>query len=341
MRTPRERRSHSSSSTGGSYWLIGVITLVVFFLYYFFSSTGSVLVPKGTYRIDTGMVFSTLNDELSLGIGPTRYKVWLSFFAPKLPNLQVWEYRTDTPMRLSEFLTSTLKKPVHSDITITILPGWNMYDIDAYLASKNISKIGEFISAATINFRLYQEKYKFLTWVNSLEGFLYGDTYRIAKSAWATEIIDVMLREFDKKIGESYIAQWSTAYQKLILASIVEREERVLAVKPIVAGILAKRITEGIAIGADATVCTGYAKTQKECTPEFIGSVIGDEHPYNTRRKRGYPPTPISNITENSWSAAVSPESSPYYYYLHDSDGRIHYGRTLDEHNVNKNKYIQ
>jgi cell division protein YceG involved in septum cleavage len=108
------------------------------------------------------MVFSSLNEKLSLGIGATRYKIWLSLFAPKLPSLQAGEYSLSAPTSLTEFLTVTLKKPVHSDITITVLPGWNMYDIDAYLASKNISKTGEFISAATINFRLYQEKYDFL-----------------------------------------------------------------------------------------------------------------------------------------------------------------------------------
>jgi cell division protein YceG involved in septum cleavage len=94
-------------------------------------------------------------------------------------------------------------------------------------------------------------------------------------------------------------------------------------------------------MGADATVCVGYAKTQKQCTPAFVATVIQDANPYNTRRTQGYPPTPIANVPLPAWNAAVNPESSPYYYYLHGSDGTIHYGRTNQEHAVNKTKYLQ
>jgi cell division protein YceG involved in septum cleavage len=94
-------------------------------------------------------------------------------------------------------------------------------------------------------------------------------------------------------------------------------------------------------MGADATVCIGYAKTQKQCTPAFVATVIQDANPYNTRRTQGYPPTPIANVPLPAWNAATQPESSPYYYYLHGSDGTIHYGRTNQEHAVNKIKYLQ
>jgi UPF0755 protein len=156
------------------------------------------------------------------------------------------------------------------------------------------------------------------------------------------EVIRTMLRQFDKKIWAEYLSLGQKkAYQTLILASIVEREERSISNQPIVAGILSKRVTEWIAMGADATVCYGYAKTQKQCTPAFIGTIIQDKNPYNTRNKQGYPPTPISNISLSTWNAALSPETSPYYYYLHDRTGQIHYGRTLEEHNTHKRNYLQ
>ncbi len=94
-------------------------------------------------------------------------------------------------------------------------------------------------------------------------------------------------------------------------------------------------------MGADATVCTGYGKTWKQCTPEFIASVIRDKNPFNTRAKQGYPPTPISAITQDVWNATIHSKESPYYYYLHDSDGTIHYAKTLEEHVINKEKYLK
>ena len=152
-----------------------------------------------------------------------------------------------------------------------------------------------------------------------------------------------MLREFDKKIATSYRSlEPKKAYETLILASIVEREERYAQNQPIVAGILAKRVAEGIPMGADATVCYGEGRTQKQCTPEFIATVINSNtNPYNTRRKKGYTPTPISNMPLSTWKAALDPEPSPYYYYLHGNDGQIRYGRTNEEHNINKQKYLQ
>lgn len=110
-----------------------------------------------------------------------------------------------------------------------------MYDIDAYLVEKNIIQTGDFLRTATDRMDEYREKFGFLVGRENLEGFLYPDTYRVKKSATAHDIIVVLLGEFQKKIGKSYSELGQDAYKKLILASIVEREERVDAVQPIVA----------------------------------------------------------------------------------------------------------
>ena len=130
-----------------------------------------------------------------------------------------------------------------------------MYDIDAYLVDKNISTTGEFLRVASDRFTEYQAKYDFLTGVDSLEGFLYPDTYRVTKNATAHEVILKLLGGFENRIGDSYRTLGKSAYQKLILASIVEREEGNDANQPVVAGILEKRVREGMPMGADATVC--------------------------------------------------------------------------------------
>lgn len=246
----------------------------------------------------------------------------------------------DRKITLSDFLSKNLKAPTYTDSTITILPGWNIYDIDASLSAKGIIETGDILLAARDSFSEFQSKYSFLKNVSSIEGFLYPDTYRIAKNADGKMILDRLLSEFQKKIGNSYTSLGNIAYQDLILASIVEREERDSTQKPIVADILAKRVKEKTPMGADATVCYGYAKTQKQCTPAFIGSVIHEKSPYNTRNKQGYPPTPIASISLDTWNAVLQRQPSPYYYYLHDSDGKIHFAKTLEEHNINKSKYV-
>lgn len=283
----------------------------------------------------------SLNSELKWWISDWRYNLWVKYFSPEDVTLMAGEYEAVRGTTVETFFTDSIAKPVHTDITITILPGWNMYDIDDYLVGKNISKTWEFLRVASDRFWEYQTKYEFLKGLDSLEGFLYPDTYRVTKNATAHEVILKLLGGFENRIGESYRSTGKTAYQKLILASIVEREERVDVNQPIVAGILDKRVREWIAMWADATVCIGHGKTQKECTPTFVASVINQKNLYNTRNSQGYPPTPIANVPLPAWNAAVNPESSPYYYYLHDSEGVIHYGKTLDEHNANKRKYLQ
>lgn len=82
-----------------------------------------------------------------------------------------------------------------------------MYDIDTYLAEKNIAKYGEFLRVGSDRFSEYQSQYDFLTGVDSLEGFLYPDTYRIRKDATAHEVILKLLGGFENRLGESYRAQ--------------------------------------------------------------------------------------------------------------------------------------
>jgi UPF0755 protein len=65
------------------------------------------------------------------------------------------------------------------------------------------------------------------------------------------------------------------------------------------------------------------------------------DSPYNTRKYRGLPPTPISNPGLNSLRAAVFPQESPYWFYLSDKEGRMHYAQTLQQHNENVARYLK
>ncbi len=70
-------------------------------------------------------------------------------------------------------------------------------------------------------------------------------------------------------------------------------------------------------------------------------SDLDTNSPYNLRKASGLPPGPIANPGLESIQAALYPKESPYFYYLHDRAGEIHYAKTNDEHNENKAKYLQ
>jgi cell division protein YceG involved in septum cleavage len=141
---------------------------------------------------------------LKINISEYRYKLWLKFFYSESPKIQAGTYTVDIPTEFRSFLQNTIKNPTYSDLTITILPGWNMYDIDEYLSSKKILAPGAFLLAARDNFEAFQKKYSFLDGVTSLEGFLYPDTYRILPTADAYMILERLLTEWNAKIYPSY-----------------------------------------------------------------------------------------------------------------------------------------
>lgn len=131
-------------------------------------------------------------------------------------------------------------------------------------------------------------------------------------------------------------------YKTIIMASIVEKEERVEKNRPIVAGILIKRLQIGMLIGADISLCYFFEIPYADCTPSFIARNVADtKNPYNTRSVAGLPPTPVGNPTTNSIMASLQPTYTDYLYYLHDNKGQIYYGKTLEEHNENKRNYLQ
>lgn len=124
------------------------------------------------------------------------------------------------------------------------------------------------------------------------------------------------------------------------MASIIEKEERNNTNKPIIAGIFLNRIQSDMRIDADITLCYGLKTGYESCTPSLIVKSIADaNNVYNTRVHKGLTPTPIANPSVATFRALLDFTPTKYYYYLHGSDGSIHYGATLDEHNANK-KYL-
>ena len=270
----------------------------------------------------------------------------------KLANVQAWNYIFSGSYTPASFVATIAAGPKTAYARITILEGWSIYDIDQALSDKGLIKTGEYIAFVTnpTIIAKYQAKYGFLGTLQSpqtLEGFLYPDTYNVDKDKNVLDqLVYLQLENFNKKVWASaqqlISTQKLTRYQVMTLSSIVEKEERSGSNKPTVAGILLKRFQMGTLIGADISLCYAFKQPYKLCTPAFIGAHVADNNnPYNTRSLKGMPPTPISNPSVSSILAVLQPQQTPYFFYLHDSKWEIHYATTLDEHNQNKQLYMQ
>ena len=179
------------------------------------------------------------------------------------------------------------------------------------------------------------------------EGELFPDTYLIPVGADEEKILSILNRNFQKKFSDYLKTKATnnglTQKEVLTLASIVEREARSKEERPVIAGILIKRWREGLTIAADATIqyALGYSNEEKSWWRKNLTEEdLKINSPYNTRIKTGLPPGPICNPGLAAIKAVVNPSSSPYYFYLHDDDGKVHYAKTLEEHQQNIQKYL-
>lgn len=298
------------------------------------------VVMKQDFIVNRGDTVANLPRKLSIEANPLFFKIYTKFFVRDFM-LQAGTYSMEKDATLETLFSQVLRNPVSKDISIILLPGWNIWDMDAYLAKQGVLKSGDFTKSAENITDTLRKRFPFLGKATTLEGFLVPDTYRISPDATTDAIIEMLLEAFDNRVYRTFdFASVPELYEALIFASIVEKEEKNSVNKPIVAGILKKRYDEKWFIGADATVCYAYRLAMTECTPSFIAEHIHDESDYNTRSSIRLPPTPIANPSIDTIRATMGSQSSKYYYYLHDADGMIHYGKNLEEHNENRVRYL-
>lgn len=176
------------------------------------------------------------------------------------------------------------------------------------------------------------------------EGYMFPDTYLIAKDTTAGLVADRLRLTFDEKVGQDFKnSKDFSADEIIILASLIEREAKTNEERPIIAGILVKRYNAGIALQVDATV--QYAKGYDAASDSWWPQVVPEDYQsvksfYNTYLHTGLPPGPIANPGIESIRAARNPSETNYLYYLHDSEGKIHYAETIEEHSANIRQYL-
>jgi UPF0755 protein len=177
----------------------------------------------------------------------------------------------------------------------------------------------------------------------NLEGYLYPDTYFFSKSATALDVIHKQILTLSEKLTNDNLqfvdSSDYTLHEYLTIASMVEREAFGQEEMADISDVIHKRLEKGI---------QGVKLLQIDATLLYIAKdwkadafkLKSQNSPYNTYLYAGLPPTPISNPGIDSILAALYPKSNDYYFYLHDSDGVIHFAKNQSEHSANVRKYI-
>ncbi len=179
---------------------------------------------------------------------------------------------------------------------------------------------------------------KFLELAVGDEGYLFPDTYFFFTTDNAETVYETLRARHNEvmtSLDSLVQAQSRSVRDIIIMASLLEREANNFEEAQVIAGILWKRLDINMPLQVDATFLYELGKGSRQLTR----SDLERDTPYNTYTRRGLPLGPIGNPGEAMIRAALTPAASPYLFYLHGRDGRIHYGRNFDEH-IRNRRYL-
>lgn len=236
-----------------------------------------------------------------------------------------------TPLQLLDKLT-------RGDVTqgeLALIEGWNFRQLRAAMeANRDLRGDSRGLKNEEILKRIKAVE-------EHPEGLFFPDTYLFDKGSSDFDVLSRAYRSMQKQLEAEWAtrdskAPYRSAYEALIMASVVEKETGSAAERNMIASVLVNRLRIGMRLQADPTVIYGLGAA-------FDGNLrkrdLVEDGPFNTYTRAGLPPTPISMPGLASLRAALHPAESQAVYYVSRGDGTSQFSRTLDEHNRAVAKY--
>ncbi len=334
--------------------MLGYISFVVLIIIIYIALGGSNLVNKELsskiFVINKGQGLNEISENLEKqGIikNDELFQVF-AFFKNVRSNFLPGKHEIKKGMNLSELIKTLTSAPKIQEKQITILEGTTNIDIASKLEKNNLLTKEEFFNKLEKlkNNQEFLNKYEFINSKTfnqdkeeTLQGFLYPDTYRFYKEADFNHIITKILDNFNKKVYQILKPQINSSqhsfYDVLTLASIVEKEMDKDRDRRLAADVFWGRLKINWALQSDATI--NYILNTKKLQPTFKDTRTPS--PYNTYMNPGLPPGPINNPSFSSIRATLDPIENDYCCFLVTPEGENLFSKTIEEHNRKKQKY--
>jgi UPF0755 protein len=254
------------------------------------------------------------------------------------------EYRFNQPATASEVYARMVRGDVYT-IPVTIPEGYNIFEIAQAVAAAGLGSREAMLAAER------SEAYSLIGDLSpnatSLEGYLFPDTYRFSRHATPAEILAAMVKRFRQvwtqlgmkmPAGPEQVLQgeipkgyMSEIAQTVTLASLVEKEVNRDSERPLVAGVFANRLAQGMPLATDPSVIYA-ALLEGRYRGAIYASDLQSPSPYNMYRRAGLPPGPICNPGIAALKAALAPARTDYLYFVADAEGHSRFSATLKEH---------
>lgn len=241
--------------------------------------------------------------------------------SPSMSTEQIGDLLTEGKVRMVQF---------------TIPEGWNNKQIAEYLVQEGYAKSEEEFLKLTRDPEILK---KYNIPGKSTEGYLFPDTYTIAHGYPLPKIHEAMLKHFFtqlKKADPPGQLSQAELHNKIILASIIEREAVVQEDRPMMARVFLNRLDKSMRLESCATIQYALGKPKKKLYEKDLKI----DSPYNTYRNDGLPPGPISNPGLPALKAAFHPAKGDHLFFVLKPDGSHHFANSYKEHLRAKRKYL-
>jgi UPF0755 protein len=275
----------------------GIVDSGLFFKIYAEEKGAEKKMMPGNYNLKTGSEYADVLQVITAGPAVVTFK------------LQIPE----------GFMLSQISERIISE-----LPFINETDLQKAMSPSNYSY--EFLNNNNVK-------------VENLEGFLFPKTYEVLPQYNAQNVIEMFLSQYQLEtsvLDYTFASKNNlSAYDILIIASMIEKEAYIPEERPLISAVIYNRLKINMALGIDATLIYFLDKWDSPLTE----SDLKTDTPYNTRLYTGLPPTPICNPGLESIKAALNPAEVDYLYYVvTDPVNHKHsFSKTLEEHNENIN----
>ncbi|UGS37130.1 Endolytic murein transglycosylase [Capillimicrobium parvum] len=323
---PRRSPATGPARRSGRRWIkriFAVLALlaVAFVLWFIFSlfqpfkgdgdGTVVVNVPRGATSREVGDLLADRGVVSSGFFFDLRAQV-----AGKRDDLKAGRFELAHDMSYGAAIDKLTQNPVAPPtINVTIPEGLSRKETAPLAKKAGVS--GSYLAASDKHAGFSPRSYGAPRSTKTLEGFLFPATYEMGeKQATAGRLVGLQLDAFKRNFDEISMTKAKrrnlTPYDVLIIASMIEREAQVAKERELISAVIYNRLKQGIPLGIDAT--TRYELGQ--WSRPLRVSELQKDTPYNTRTRRGLPPTPIGNPGLASMKAAADPASAKYIYYV-------------------------
>jgi uncharacterized YceG family protein len=334
--------------------VLGVIVLVIVLLFFnaFFQpfhgdghGRVAVTIPKGS---SVGEVADLLEKKgvISGGFlvsGSTLFQARVTLAGDR-SNLIAGKFVLAKDMSYGDAINALTKEPEPKEqvkpgiVTVTIPEGMSR-PLTAQLLKEDGLK-GNYLKATRKSKFLNPEKYGGKN-VKSLEGFLYPDTWEFKTSQPISNLVQLQLADFKKKIKKVKMkyakSKNLTIFDVVTIASMIEREAGVPKQRKLVASVIYNRLHEGMTLGIDSTIRFATGNYEKPLTESQLES----PSPYNTRTHAGLPPGPINSPGLAALNAAAHPAHTDFLFYVNNpnSCNELTFAKTEGEFLADAAKY--